>query len=176
MASAMISFMLLRSSVILAANASLWLTGSLNAAGWETVAPTLASFAILAPIALTLGGRLRILQLGDHTSMSLGIRVERSRAALLGVAVGLVATGVAAAGPVSFVAFMAGPIARRLTLAPLPLVPSALVGAITVLVADTVGRLVFAPSEVPVGIVTAVIGAPFLLWLLVRANRIGSEG
>ena len=82
----------------------------------------------------------------------------------------------AAAGPIIFVAFVAGPIARRLTGAPLALVPAALVGALLVLLSDLVARRLFAPTELPVGVVTGVVGAPYLLWLLARSNRVGRGG
>lgn len=176
MAAAMIGFLLITTNVLLAANASVWLTGSLNAVGWETVPPTGLVVLVLSPTALVLAHRLGVLQLGDETSAGLGVGVERSRALLLVVAVGLVGVAVASGGPIQFVAFMGGPIARRLTRSPLTLVSAGLVGAFIVLVSDSVGRLVFSPSEIPVGIVTAVVGAPFLLWLLARANKVGSEG
>jgi iron complex transport system permease protein len=154
----------------------LWLTGSLNAVGTETLGPLAVGFAVLAPLALTLARRLDALALSDDTAKGLGVSVERSRLAAIAVAVGLCGIGIAAAGPVAFVAFMAGPIARRLSGSPLALVPSALVGAIIVLGADQFGRLAFAPAEIPVGIFTGALGAPFLLALLARANRRGSGG
>ncbi|MGH2944424.1 MAG: iron chelate uptake ABC transporter family permease subunit, partial [Solirubrobacteraceae bacterium] len=72
--------------------------------------------------------------------------------------------------------FMAAPIARRLTRAPVTLVPAALTGALLVLVADLLGRRLFAPAEIPVGVITGIAGAPYLLWLLVRTNRVGAGG
>jgi iron complex transport system permease protein len=82
----------------------------------------------------------------------------------------------ASAGPIGFVAFVAAPVARRLTRTSLTIVPAALVGALLVLVADLIGRRMFAPTELPVGIVTGVIGAPYLLWLLARTNKVGRGG
>jgi len=116
------------------------------------------------------------MQLGDDTAAGLGVSVEPSRAGLLVVAVGLAAVATASAGPVAFVAFVAAPIARRLVRAPLTLVPAALTGALLVLLSDLVARRAFAPTELPVGVVTGVIGAPYLLWLLARANSIGRGG
>jgi iron complex transport system permease protein len=175
-ASAATQFMVTRASRLEAAEVLLWLTGSLNAVGRETLVPLAIALAALIPLALLLAGRLNALSLGDDTAVALGTRVERSRLAVLVVAVALVGVAIAAAGPVAFVAFMAGPIARRLTRAPLPLVPAALTGAIIVVGADVAGRLLFAPSEIPVGIFTGALGAPFLLWLLAKANRAGSGG
>ena len=91
-------------------------------------------------------------------------------------AVALAALGTAAAGPVAFVALLAAPIARRLVGTPLALVPSALVGAVLVLAADVVARQAAADDRAPVGVVTGVLGAPYLLWLLARSNRVGIGG
>jgi iron complex transport system permease protein len=71
---------------------------------------------------------------------------------------------------------MAPPIARRLTGAPLALVPAALAGALLVVASDLVARTLFPSTEIPVGVVTGIVGAPYLLWLLARANRIGRGG
>jgi iron-siderophore transport system permease protein len=78
---------------------------------------------------------------------------------------------------VTFVAFVSAPIARRLIRGPGPaMVPSALAGGLLVLAADLVARRLFAPTEIPVGIVTGIVGAPYLLWLLARTNRVGRGG
>jgi iron complex transport system permease protein len=114
--------------------------------------------------------------LGDDTARGLGIGVERARIGLLLVGVALAAIATASAGPIEFVAFVAAPIARRLTGSSVALVASALCGALLVLAADLVARRAFAPTELPVGVVTGVIGAPYLLYLLARANRIGRGG
>ena len=103
------------------------------------------------------------------TSSARGWRCWRPRWCLAGAAT-------AAAGPLPFVAFMAAPIARRLTRTPLTLLPAALTGAVLLLAADVVARRVFAPVEIPVGVVTGIAGAPYLLWLLARANKVGSGG
>jgi iron complex transport system permease protein len=176
MASSVTFVLITRGDIYSAAQATVWLTGSLNSVGWETVVPTGAIALVLVPATLVLSGRLRTLQLGDDLGRGLGVEVERSRLALLMAAMGLAGAGTAAAGPVAFVAFMAAPIARRLTRAPLTLVPSALTGALLVLLADLLGRRLFAPSEIPVGVITGIAGAPYLLWLLARTNRVGKGG
>jgi len=173
---AITSYLLTRAELFEAAEAVVWLTGSLNAAGWETVVPLAVALALLVPAALAMAGRLRALQLGDDTAKGLGVGVERSRLALLLAGVALAGVGTAAAGPVAFVAFLAPPIARRLAEAPLTLVPAALVGALIVLAGDVVGRRLFAPTEIPVGIFTGLCGAPYFLCLLARANRSGRGG
>jgi len=171
MAVALTSYLITRADIYEAAEANVWMIGSLNAVGWETIRPVAIVLGLLASLALILVGRLRVLQLNDDMAKGLGVGVERSRLSLLLVAVALVAVGTAASGPIAFVAFLAPPIARRLARAPLSLVPAALVGALIVLLADMVGRRAFAPTEIPVGIFTGLCGAPYFLWLLARANR-----
>ena len=170
---ALTSYMITRADIYEAAEANVWMIGSLNAVGWETIGPLAVVLAFLAPLVLVLTGRLRALQLDDDMATGLGVDVERSRLSLLGVGVALVAVGTAAAGPIVFVAFLAPPIARRLARAPSALVPAALAGALIVLIADLIGRRVFAPTEIPVGIFTGLCGAPYFLWLLARANKKG---
>ncbi|MWV48636.1 iron chelate uptake ABC transporter family permease subunit [Rathayibacter sp. VKM Ac-2803] len=157
-----------------------WLTGSLNTALWDGVPPLAVSMLVLVPLALLLAGRLSVLQLGDESATALGIDVRRSRLALLAVGVGLVAVATAATGPIAFVAFVSGPIARRIVPdARSLLIPSALVGVVVVLTADLVAQyvagLVFSGARFPVGVVTGAVGAPFLLWLLARRNRTGGS-
>src|SRR5690606_9711119 len=104
-------------------------------------------------------------------------RVEATRLGLLVVASSLAAVATAATGPIAFVALIAPQIGRRLVGGrPLALLPGAACGALPLSSADLVGRRPFAPAELPVGIVTSLLGAPYLLYLLARANRIGSGG
>lgn len=154
-----------------------WLVGNLNGRGWDQVAPLAAAAAVLVPAALLLGRWSRTLQLGDGVAAGLGTPVQSVRFAVLVAGVGLVAFGTAVAGPIAFVALAAPQIARRLarTAAPPP-VASGLTGALVVLSADVIARKLIPGTELPVGIVTGVLGAPVLLWLLVRANRAGSGG
>lgn len=170
------SFLLTRAEIYDVQRATVWLTGSLNGRGWGEVGPLVVAAVVLVPAVLVLGRPLRALQLGDDTARGIGVPVERSRAALIVVAVGCASVATAAAGPVAFVAFVAAPIARRLVRAPLTIVPAALTGALLVLASDLVARTAFSPTELPVGIVTGLVGAPYLLWLLARANRVGRTG
>jgi iron complex transport system permease protein len=175
-ATALAQYLITKASRLESAEVLLWLTGSLNAVGKETLVPLAIAFVVLAPLALGLAARMHALALSDDTAVGLGVRIERARLAVIAVAVALCGIGIAAAGPVAFVAFMAGPIGRWLTRSPLALVPAGLAGAIIVLGADQIGRLAFAPAEIPVGIFTGALGAPFLLVLLARANRAGRGG
>jgi iron complex transport system permease protein len=118
---------------------------------------------------------LRLLELGPDAAAALGVRVGRTRLALVLCGVGLAALATASAGPVAFVSLIAPPIARRLVRAPgASLIPAAFVGALLTTVADLAARRTFAPTELPVGIATAAIGGPYLLWLLTREIRSGS--
>jgi iron complex transport system permease protein len=170
------AFLFTRAQVYDAQRAAVWITGSLNGTGWEQVRTIGLAMVVLVPLALVLGRPLRMLQLGEETAAGLGVPVQRSQAAILVVAVALTAVATATAGPIAFVAFVAAPIARRLVRSPLSLVPSALAGAVLLLVSDLVARRAFAPTELPVGLITGILGAPYLLWLLARANKIGRGG
>jgi len=171
------SFLLTRADVRVAQDALIWLTGSLNGRTWADVRPLTVGVIILVPLALLLGRALAGLQLGDDVAKGLGLPVERSRIALLLVGVCLAGTATAAAGPIAYVAFMSGPIAARLVGGGRPvLLPAGLFGAALVLAADFIGAHLLGETQFPVGVVTGVIGAPYLLWLLATANRSGQGG
>ncbi len=152
-----------------------WLTGSLNGTTWGDVVPVVIALAVLAPVLLARGGDLDALRLGDDTAAALGVRVDRTRLLLIVTAVGLIAFATAAAGPIAFVAFLSGPIAARLV-GPggSLLLPSALVGSLLVLVADFAGQYLLG-TRFPVGVVTGVLGAPYLVYLIVRTHRAGGS-
>ena len=169
MLNAGVSYVLTRGQLFEVAQAYVWLVGSLNARGWEHAWPLAAALAVLVPAALALGHSLEALQLGDDVARALGVRVQRVRIGLLAVAVALTGFAVAAAGPIAFVAFIAPHVARRIARAVTPsaVIPvAAAVGALLLLAADTL-----APGELPVGIVTSIIAAPYFLYLLRRAAR-----
>ncbi|MEE2037474.1 iron chelate uptake ABC transporter family permease subunit [Nocardiopsis sp. CT-R113] len=152
-----------------------WLTGSLNGSTWTETVPVLLALVVLAPLLLSQSRNLSAMQLGDDTASALGVRVERTRVIVIVAAVGLIAFATAASGPIAFVAFLSGPIAARIV-GPggSLLVPSALVGALLVLVADLAGQYAFG-TRFPVGVVTGVLGAPYLVYLIVRTNRAGGS-
>ncbi|MGL4177055.1 MAG: FecCD family ABC transporter permease [Dermatophilaceae bacterium] len=168
------SYLLTRADITDAARATVWLTGSLNGRTWADAWPAVAAVLVLLPVILALARPLRALQLGEQAAAGLGVPVERTRRLLVLVSVAAASVATAAAGPVAFVAFVAAPVARRLIGTPLTLLPAALVGAVVVLASDLLARLLFAPTELPVGVVTGVVGAPYLLWLLARAQRTGA--
>jgi iron complex transport system permease protein len=154
-----------------------WLVGNLNGRTWDQVVPLTVVMVVLVPAALMLSCLMRTLQLGDDVAAGLGTPVQPVRLALLLTGVGLVAFGTAAAGPIAFVALAAPQIAQRLarTAWPPP-IASGLAGGLVVLAGDLLARTLISGTELPVGIVTGVLGAPVLLWLLIRANRAGSGG
>lgn len=170
---ALTTFMLVRFPIERVSNAMLWQTGTLYGRGWDHVVWVGAGLAVLLPLALGLMPRLRALQLGDDAASALGTHVEGSRAGLLVVAAGLAAIAVAVAGPVGFVA-LAVPNATRLLLGPLTggvLVVAGLLGAALVVGADLIAQHLFSPVSLPVGVVTAALGAPYFLYLLHRSNQ-----
>lgn len=171
-----IDYLMTRAAVWDAQVALRWLTGSLSGASNTQLVPLAVLLLVIVPLILWSAGALGGLQLGDDTARSIGIRVERSRLLLMLFAVALAAIATAAAGPVGFVAFVSGPIAKRLTHGTgATLIPAGLVGACVVALADFVGQHLF-PMQLPVGVLTAAIGAPYLLYLLVASNRVGNGG
>lgn len=171
---AVVSFLMTRADIRTAAEVLIWLNGSLNSANWDRAGVLGLALIVLIPAVAVLAGPLRILELGDDTAAGLGVRVGAARLGIVVTAVGLAAAATAAAGPVAFVAFLAGPIARRFVRrASLP--ASALAGAVIVLAADyfaaNIAPLLLDGTVLPVGVVTGALGAPFLIWLLVTSNR-----
>lgn len=174
MAQGVINYLISRAQVQDAQGALAWLVGSLAGARTDDLLWTAVGLVVLVPLTAALVPRLRMLQLGDDTARALGVGADRTRLVAVLVAVGFAAVGTAAAGPVAFVAFVAAPIARRLVGGgALALGPSALIGTVVVLAADLAGQYLLPGVRVPVGLVTAAVGAPYLLWLLATSNRQG---
>ncbi|CUR55930.1 ABC-type enterobactin transport system, permease component [metagenome] len=152
-----------------------WLTGSLNGATWEQVLPLAVAFTLFVPLLLVQATRLTLMQHGDDSATALGVRVERTRLLTILAAVALISFATAAAGPIAFVAFLSGPIAARVVGGGGSLmVPAALVGALLVAAADLLGQYAFG-TRYPVGVITGALGAPYLVYLLIRTNRAGSS-
>lgn len=153
--------------------ALIWLTGSVYGRGWEDVRAMLPWLAIFVPAAFLMSRQLNALNLGEEVARGLGSRVERERGLLLLTAAALAAAAVTVAGTIGFVGLMAPHIARRLVgsshegLMPV----AALTGALIVVLSDLVGRTVFAPVEIPAGVITAAVGAPFFMYLSYRGRE-----
>ncbi|MFF3592414.1 FecCD family ABC transporter permease [Streptomyces sp. NPDC002387] len=167
-------YLLTKADIVDAARAVVWMTGSLNGRDWDQVWPLLALVCVLVPLVLGNARGLRTMEMGDDVSYALGVRVERVRLLLMVSAVLLTAGATAAAGPVGFVALTAPQLARRLTRSPGPnLVPSMVMGAALLIVADWASQRVFGADQLPVGVVTGVLGGVYLLGLLVTERRAG---
>ncbi|GAB94901.1 iron complex transport system permease protein [Kineosphaera limosa] len=170
-----VSYQLIKAATWDLQTAMRWLTGSVNDATWQVVAPLAVALAVLAPVLFGQARNLTLLQLGDDTAAALGVSVERTRLLAIVAAVALVAFATAAAGPIAFVAFLSGPIAARIVRPGGSLMlPAAFVGALLVLGADLLGQFAF-DARYPVGVITGALGAPYLVYLLVRTNRSGGS-
>ncbi len=175
MLSSIIAYILSRAKEWDLQEANRWLTGSLNGSSWSQVVPVLLAIIVLVPLLLSRSRDLALLPLGEDAAAALGVRVERTRLLVIVAAVGLIAFATAAAGPIAFVAFLAGPIAARLTGPGVGLLlPAGLVGALLVAVADVLGQYALG-TRFPVGVVTGALGAPYLLYLIIRTNRTGGS-
>jgi iron complex transport system permease protein len=152
-------------------NAALvWLAGSVYGRTWEQLFSLLPWTIVFVPMAFGLARHLNVLNLGDDVAKGLGSRLEWQRGLLVIVAVALAGASVATAGTIGFVGLIAPHLGRQLVGANhqglLPV--SALIGGLLVVFADLVGRTLFAPIEIPCGVMTAAIGAPYFLYLLIR--------
>ncbi|MFD5712829.1 FecCD family ABC transporter permease [Streptomyces pharetrae] len=167
-------YLMTKADLVDASRALVWMTGSLSGRDWAQVWPLVALCAVLVPLVLANARGLRMMEMGDDISHALGVRVERVRMLLMVSAVLLTAAATAAAGPVSFVALTAPQLARRLTRSPGPnLLPSLCMGAALLVTADWVSQRLFGADQLPVGVVTGVVGGVYLLWLLVTERRAG---
>ncbi|WP_269319742.1 FecCD family ABC transporter permease [Corynebacterium vitaeruminis] len=168
---ALVTYMLAATDLNTAAAAKVWMVGSVNGRTFDQLWPTLAVLAACSLVLARIAYHLPVLELGDDLASSLGVPLKKVNATLLVVSIVLAAVAVSAVGPVGFVAFVAPQLALRLTRASAPpLAASAVVGALLTCASDLVARSAF-PWEVPVGIVTVVIGGPFLIWLLWQQSK-----
>jgi len=172
-ASAITSLMITFGEIYDVSNALVWLAGSVYGRTWEQVFSLLPWLIVFVPMALTLARHLNALNLGDDVAKSLGSQVEWQRGLLVLVGVALAGAGVATAGNIGFIGLIAPHLGRQLVGATHEgLIPtSALLGGVIVVMADLLGRTLFAPIELPCGIVTAAIGAPYFLYLLIRNRK-----
>ena len=152
--------------------AAVWLSGDIWGANWKFVAILAPLILLLLPFALYKGHTLNIMNLGDQVATGLGIRVEKERRLLLLVAVALAGFSVAAGGGIAFLGLVAPHISKRL-IGPkhqlfLPI--TAVLGSFLLLLADTIGKNLLAPTQIPVGIVVAIFSAPYFIFLLMKAK------
>ncbi|MED3803583.1 iron ABC transporter permease [Lysinibacillus xylanilyticus] len=156
-----------------ASEANKWITGSVKSADWSQVQIVVPLILILLLITFFITRQLNVQELGDDTAASLGQSVQKTRLFLLLLSSSLVASAISFAGAIGFVGLMAPHIARRIVGPSFGvLIPtSAAIGALLVMVADIIGRTAFNPLEVPAGVFTAAIGAPYFIYLLFRNPR-----
>ncbi|MEH2049971.1 FecCD family ABC transporter permease [Nostoc sp.] len=153
--------------------ALVWLAGSVAGKSWEQLWQLLPWLVVFVPLALLLARELDTLQLGDAVAKGLGSRVTWQRSKLLLVSVALAGSSVAIAGTIGFVGLMAPHLARRLVgsvhqkLLPV----AALIGGLLVASADFLGRTMFTPTELPCGLLTAALGAPYFIYLMYQRRR-----
>ncbi len=166
------TWMLLRAQLEVAMAAAIWGAGSLNGMTLERLFYSGAILAVLVPLALMMSRPMAQLELGDDAARALGVNAERNRLGLLVLGVALTATVTATAGPIGFVSLAAPQLARRLTgSAGVSMLPSAAMGALLLAGADYVAQRAFAPTQLPVGIVTVSLGGIYFVWLLLREAR-----
>jgi iron complex transport system permease protein len=169
---AVTTMMMIIGPIYQASKANMWMTGSVNGSSWGDVA-MIAPWTVICMIAVLIASRhLNMQQFGDELAIGAGAHVERQRFFFITLATALVGGAVAFAGGIGFVGLMAPHIARRLIGSHAgSLIPAtALIGAILVMLADLAGRTLFLPLEVPAGVFTAAIGAPYFIYLLFRTK------
>lgn len=173
MLNALVSYLLLIGQQQDIPSALRWLNGSLNGSQMHELPPLVITVCILAPVVIVLGKHLSILELGEQSATSLGVNTDKTRIALISSSVCMLALATATTGPIAFVAFLSGPIAKRLVGVGFSnVIPAGLVGVNLVLAADLIGQFAF-NARYPVGIITGILGAPYLIFLLIRMNRKG---
>jgi iron complex transport system permease protein len=162
------------STAYTATDAYIWLTGTIYGSSWRHVVSLLPWTIVFLFLAVYHAKNMNVLTLTDDSAISVGNAVERNRLILIGISVGLAGSAVAIGGVIGFVGLigphiarsLVGPSARRL----IPM--SALCGSLIVVLADFVGRTAFLPYDVPVGVFTSAIGAPFFIYLLYRRRKV----
>jgi iron complex transport system permease protein len=174
MTAAIVTYLLTVGNIFSVTQASIWMAGSLYGRTWAHFWPLLPWLLIVLPLLLLLARTMDLFQLADASTRSLGVPIETMRFILLLLAVCLAGAAVSMAGTIPFVGLMAPHMAYRLTgsqsLKRLPV--AALLGGLLVLIADLAGRMLFSPFEIPAGLITAVVGAPYMIYLLFRPKRI----
>ena len=169
---AVTQLVLARAAIDVANAAYPWTVGTLNSRPAGATTMLVVALALGLPLALGLSRSLTLMRFSDAVASGLGVALKRRRAQVLATSVVMTALAVAVAGPVGMVGLIGPEIARHLCGSRrVPLVASALAGALVMVLADLVGRLIMAPIELPVGIVTAVVGGPWLIWILIQPQR-----
>ena len=152
--------------------ALVWISGSIWGTNWTYVLALCPWIFIFIPLAIYKSNYLNVLNLNDSIAIGLGMKIERERRLLLGIAVILAGTCVSVGGGITFLGLIIPQIVRRLIGANhkrlIPL--TALAGSLFLLLADTLGRIFMAPAEIPVGLIVSLIGAPYFMYLLIKGR------
>ena len=170
--SALVNLMIIVSPIYLANQAYIWLTGSVYGTNWNIVNSVIPIVIIFLILALVYAREVEIQELGDELASGVGSAVQKNRFILLSISVGLAGAGVSLAGALGFVGLIAPHIARKLVNRSFDgiLIISTLSGGIIVMVADLIARTAFTPLDIPAGVFTSGIGAPFFIYLLYRTS------
>lgn len=173
MLSAAVSMMLLKASQYDVAAAFRWLSGSLNGMQMENIPPLFLALLVFSPVLFILGRQLRILELGEDAASTLGVRTNIVRILLITSAVALVSFATSVTGPIAFVSFLSGPIAAKMVGKGRGAeLGAGFTGALLVLGSDLIGQFALG-TRFPAGIITGILGAPYLIFLLIRINKSG---
>ncbi|TDE19597.1 iron chelate uptake ABC transporter family permease subunit [Actinomadura sp. 6K520] len=172
MLTAVNSWIILRAELDVAIAATGWNAGSLNGLDWNEVRLPFLIIAVLALLSATQSRSMGQAALGDDVAATSGVALNRYRLMVILAGVGLTATVTSVSGPIVFVALAAPQIGRRVAgAAGTPALPAALTGALLLLAADLAAQTVLAPVQLPVGVVTTVLGGGYLTWLLIMEMR-----
>jgi iron complex transport system permease protein len=170
---ALTTLMMILGPIYRASQANIWITGTVNGSNWDNVSILVPCTVFLVAVALTMARNMNIQELGDEIATGVGTHVQRQRFFLMMISTALIGSSVAFAGGIGFVGLMAPHMARRLVGSSFgALLPvSALIGGILVMLADMIGRTFFSPLEVPAGVFTSAIGAPYFIYLLFKTRN-----
>lgn len=173
---ALIQILIVKSSLH-ASQALTWLAGSTYGTSWQHLLIVIITFFLILPIVIYYASTIDVLSFGDEVSTGVGVNTPKSRLGMIILAVVLAAVSVSVVGAIGFVGLLAPHIARQLVgpkmLRLLPL--TLFIGGILLVAADFFGRMILAPKEIPAGIIVSLIGAPYLLYLLKRTNKIRAK-
>ena len=170
---ALTTLMMIMGPIYQASQANIWITGTVYGSNWSNVATLLPWAVVFLIIAFAAARTINIQELGDEVATGLGGKIQKQRFFLLMISTALIGGSVAFAGGIGFVGLMAPHMARRLVGSSFgALLPaSALIGGILVMLADLIGRTMFSPLEIPAGVFTAGIGAPYFIYLLFKTRN-----
>ncbi|WP_394236716.1 FecCD family ABC transporter permease [Niallia oryzisoli] len=170
---ALTTLMMILGPIYRASQANIWITGTVNGSNWDQVMILVPCTVLLVGATFIMARNMNVQELGDEIATGVGGHVQRQRFYLMIISTALIGSSVAFAGGIGFVGLMAPHMARRLVGSSFgALLPvSALIGGILVMLADLIGRSLFSPLEIPAGVFTSAIGAPYFIYLLFKTRN-----